>query len=457
MASKQSVYACQQCGHQSAKWLGKCPECGQWNSFVEEFITKNKNPKNDFFTLNSEPKSLPDIASNPTPRLSTNLTELDRLLGGGLVWGSVSLLGGEPGIGKSTLMLQVQNKLAKQNKKVFYLSGEESLEQIKLRAKRLGMESANIMILAENNLETALTHIQKFSPDFLVVDSIQTIYLPDLGSTPGSVSQIRECAGKLLYYSKSKGVITWLVGQVTKEGTLAGPKILEHLVDTVLYFEGDQGQSHRILRTFKNRFGATHEVAVFEMVEHGLKEVINPSEFFLSHMLEQKPGSVVVSSLEGTRPILAELQALVVQSHLGTPRRVSLGVDANRVSLLAAVLEKICGYALGQNDIFINIVGGLSISEPAIDLGILLAMTSSLLGKKLPKQSLVVGEVGLTGEVRAVTGMSFRLSEAAKLGYQKIIFPKKNLDEIKNSELLQQHQLELYPVGHVQEALELFR
>jgi len=343
MAKVQTIYECQKCGAQSPKWLGRCSDCGAWNSFTEEKtqpLSKAREGIGTFYTLNSELKPIHEIGTSAPHRIVTKMPELDRLLGGGMVPGGVILLGGDPGIGKSTLVLHVLANLAKQGLKVAYLSGEESADQIKLRADRLQITSPNLYVMTENDLSQALPKIEKLSPQVLIVDSIQTVYLPELGSAPGSVSQVRESAGKLLYMAKSKGFIVILVGHVTKEGALAGPKVLEHMVDTVLYFEGDGGQAYRILRTFKNRFGSVHELAVFEMHSNGLKEVSNPSELFLSDSPEIAPGSVVVSSLKGTRPLLAELQALVTSTSFGMPRRVVIGVDAQRVALLVAVLEK---------------------------------------------------------------------------------------------------------------------
>ncbi|MDL1872669.1 DNA repair protein RadA [Deltaproteobacteria bacterium PRO3] len=375
---------------------------------------------------------------------------LDRLLGGGMVPGSVILLGGDPGIGKSTLVLQVLARLGEAGGKVAYLSGEESADQIKLRAERLGVKSQNLYVMTENDLSRALPQIEALKPQMLVVDSIQTVYQPDLGSAPGSVTQVRECAGKLLYLAKSRGFTVLLVGHVTKEGALAGPKILEHIVDTVLYFEGDRGQPYRILRTFKNRFGSVSELAVYEMRGSGLVEVTNPSELFLSDSPELAPGSVVVSSLKGTRPLLAELQALVTPSSLGMPRRVTVGVDSQRVALLCAVLEKIVGLHLGGQDIFLNVVGGLDVDEPAVDLGVLLAIVSSFQNRALQKRTLVLGEVGLSGEIRPVAGEAIRLQEAARLGFQRAILPKKGSRERSPDGLA------LVRVGRVQEALDFF-
>ncbi|MFO1463080.1 MAG: DNA repair protein RadA [bacterium] len=431
MAKVATLYECQQCGYQSPKWLGRCSDCGAWNSLVEarpEALPRGKAGEN-FYSLSSKLAPLDEIGTEAPPRVLTRLHELDRLLGGGMVPGSVILLGGDPGIGKSTLVLQVLSRLSEQGGKVAYLSGEESADQIKLRAERLGVKAKNLFVMTENDLSRALPQIEALQPQMLVVDSIQTVYQPDLGSAPGSVTQVRECAGKLLYLAKSRGFTVLLVGHVTKEGSLAGPKILEHMVDTVLYFEGDRGQPYRILRTFKNRFGSVSELAVYEMRGSGLVEVTNPSELFLSDSPELAPGSVVVSSLKGTRPLLAELQALVTPSSLGMPRRVTVGVDSQRVALLCAVLEKIVGLHLGGQDIFLNVVGGLDVDEPAVDLGVLLAIVSSFQGKALRERTLVLGEVGLSGEIRPVAGETLRLQEAARLGFSRAILPSKGSQE----------------------------
>ena len=452
MAKVQTLYQCQQCGYQSPKWLGRCSDCGAWNSFTEEKFqnpAKGREGVGAFYTLNSELKPLHEIGTEAPPRLMTRMPELDRLLGGGMVPGSVILLGGDPGIGKSTLVLHILSSLAEQGMKVAYLSGEESADQIKLRADRLQVKQPNLYVMTENDLDQALPKIEKLAPQILVVDSIQTVYLPELGSAPGSVSQVRECAGKLLYMAKSKNFIVLLVGHVTKEGALAGPKVLEHMVDTVLYFEGDSGQAYRILRTFKNRFGSVHELAVFEMRSQGLSEVRNPSELFLSDNPEMAPGSVVVSSLKGSRPLLAEVQALVTSTSYGTARRVVVGVDAQRVALLVAVLEKIVGLHVGSQDIFLNVVGGLDVDEPAVDLGVLIAIASSFQGKALPPKTLVLGEVGLNGEIRAVAGAGLRIQEAARLGFESVILPKKGGKEDFPK------GIQLHQVARVSEALEL--
>jgi DNA repair protein RadA/Sms len=453
MAKLATLFECQQCGYQSPKWLGRCTDCGAWNSLVEGVASASKAASNSgaqFYSLQSKLAPLEEIGTQAPPRILTRLSELDRLLGGGVVPGSVILLGGDPGIGKSTLVLQILAQLSQGGAKVAYLSGEESVDQIKLRADRLGVKSKNLYVMTENDLSRALPQIEALKPALLVVDSIQTVYLPELGSAPGSVTQVRECAGKLLYLAKSKGLPVLLVGHVTKEGSLAGPKILEHMVDTVLYFEGERGQAFRLLRTFKNRFGSVSELAVYEMRSHGLQEVTNPSELFLSENPELAPGSVVVSSLKGTRPLLAELQALVTPTSLGMPRRVTVGVDTQRVALLVAVLEKIVGLHLGGQDIFLNVVGGLDVDEPGVDLGVLLAVASSFQGRALAQRTLVLGEVGLNGEVRAVTGETLRLEEAGRLGFKRVILPKKGSKEKVPA------GLELVRVANVGAALDLF-
>ncbi len=453
MAKLATLFECQQCGYQSPKWLGRCTDCGSWNSLVEGVASASKAASNSgaqFYSLQSKLAPLDEIGTQAPPRILTRLSELDRLLGGGVVPGSVILLGGDPGIGKSTLVLQILSQLSQNGAKVAYLSGEESVDQIKLRADRLGVKSKNLYVMTENDLSRALPQIEALKPELLVVDSIQTVYLPELGSAPGSVTQVRECAGKLLYLAKSKGLPVLLVGHVTKEGSLAGPKILEHMVDTVLYFEGERGQAFRLLRTFKNRFGSVSELAVYEMRSQGLQEVTNPSELFLSENPELAPGSVVVSSLKGTRPLLAELQALVTPTSLGMPRRVTVGVDTQRVALLVAVLEKIVGLHLGGQDIFLNVVGGLDVDEPGVDLGVLLAVASSFQGRALAQRTLVLGEVGLNGEVRAVTGETLRLEEASRLGFKRVILPKKGSKEKIPADL------ELCRVANVGAALDLF-
>jgi len=459
MAKPKTVYACQTCGHQSAKWLGKCPDCNQWNTFAEENFTKVESDKGNFFVLSSEePVPLTQISVAQYPRFTSGLSELDRVLGGGIVPGSLVLVGGDPGIGKSTLILQTLDRLAKQKIKVLYATGEESAAQIRMRADRLQISPSplplshegrgEILVIAENSMERILSHIQKVKPQVVVVDSIQTVYLPSLESAPGSVSQVRECAGKLLYLSKSMGISTILIGHVTKEGALAGPRVLEHMVDCVLYFEGDAQQHYRILRTIKNRYGSTNEIGVFEMTQSGLKEVENPSSLFLSEHRSLGAGSVVTASLEGLRPFLIEIQALVSQSTLANPRRTTLGVDSARVAILVAVLEKIVGLNLYMQDIYVNAAGGFKITEPGADLAILAALVSSFKNKPVSLDTLILGEVGLSGEIRGIAGIDTRLKEAQKMGFKKCILPKlKQKYDFTGS-------LQVIPVSTVSQALE---
>ncbi|MBX7148976.1 DNA repair protein RadA [bacterium] len=431
----KTVYACQNCGHQTSKWLGKCPDCNQWNSFVEEIKTGNNEPDIPFFELKSdEAIPLSEVTLDSYQRIPTQLKELDRVLGGGIVPGSLILLGGDPGIGKSTLVLQALNKLAESGVSVLYATGEESREQIKMRANRLNI-SSSLYVVAENSIERILNQVQKIKPDVLVVDSIQTVYLQNLESAPGSISQVRECAGKLLYLSKTQNIATLLIGHVTKEGALAGPRVLEHMVDTVLYFEGDTRQQCRILRSIKNRFGSTNEIGVFEMTGDGLIEVTNPSLFFLPERSKEVSGSTITAALEGARPFLVEIQALVSDSSLTNPRRTTLGVDNGRVALVIAVLEKILGLNLYNQDVYVNAAGGFKIMEPAADAAILAALVSSFRNKPLPHQTLILGEVGLTGEIRGVMGADIRLSEAHKLGFTHCILPKNNKKIIGSSQI----------------------
>jgi DNA repair protein RadA/Sms len=429
MVKAKSIFACQNCGHQSPRWLGKCPDCGSWNSFVEEF----SGPPADRMGISAgapgqaiPPQSILKIATSEESRVKTEIVEFDRVLGGGLVVGSIVLIGGDPGIGKSTLLLQALHRLAQSQLGVLYISGEESLRQTKMRADRIGVTSSNLYVLAENSLEKIIEAIQKLRPRIAVVDSIQTVFTSQLQSAPGSIGQVRESAGKLMVLSKTTGLSTFLIGHVTKEGAIAGPRVLEHMVDTVLYFEGDRGHPYRILRAVKNRFGSTNEIGVFEMKEGGLEEVSNPSELFLAERPIDVPGSVVVSSLEGTRPILVELQALVSPSSYGMPRRTAIGVDPNRVSLLVAVLEKKVGLNLAQQDIFVNVAGGVRVDEPAVDLGIVSAVASSYLDKPIPSKTMVIGEVGLAGEVRGIHQAEVRIKEASKLGFQRCLLPQSN-------------------------------
>jgi len=424
----KSIFSCQQCGYQSPKWLGKCPDCNQWNTLVEEIVEvpgKTKRVASAHAT-NNRPVRLAEVVGTAEARIRCGLSELDRVLGGGVVPGSFTLIGGDPGIGKSTLLLQAVDRLAC-NGKALYVTAEESTRQVKLRGERLGAAAESLFLLAETSLETIFTQVKELKPDFLVVDSIQTIFTQTLESAPGSVSQVRECAGRLMQQAKGEGIPTFIVGHVTKDGAIAGPRMLEHMVDTVLYFEGDAGHPYRILRAVKNRYGSTNEIGVFEMKESGLIEVPNPSELFLAERPEDAAGSVVVAALEGSRPILVELQALVSGTSFGTPRRTSIGVDHNRVSLLVAVLEKKGGLSLLSQDIFLNVAGGVRLDEPAVDLGVTAALASSLLNRALPARTLLFGEVGLAGEVRAVSRPELRIKEAARLGFDRCLFPSGNL------------------------------
>jgi DNA repair protein RadA/Sms len=448
MARDRSVYRCQSCGFAAPK-PGTCPDCARQGSYValveERVTTRTSRPA---APSPQRPVPLAEIRVEGGERTPTGIGELDRVLGGGVVRGSLVLVGGDPGIGKSTLLGQTSQALAASMGPVLYVSGEESAAQVKMRAERLGMVSRDLYFLAETDLAAIEGHVARLEPRVLVVDSIQTMFLPDLESAPGSVSQVRECGARLMMLAKSRGVATFLVGHVTKEGALAGPRVLEHLVDTVLYFEGERHHAYRVLRAVKNRFGSTNEIGVFEMVEAGLAEVTNPSGLFLSERPKGAPGSVIVSSLEGTRPLLLELQALVAPASFGTPRRTVLGADYNRVCLLLAVLEKRVGFPLQSQDAFVNVAGGGRITEPAADLGVAIAAASSFLDRPVRGELVVIGEVGLTGEVRAVTGFAARLKEAAALGFPGAVVPQNNLVAG------QSYPLDVQGVGSVEEAVK---
>ncbi|OGP97474.1 MAG: DNA repair protein RadA [Deltaproteobacteria bacterium RBG_19FT_COMBO_46_9] len=418
------IFVCQGCGHQAPKWMGRCPECGQWNSYIEEI--SESGDRGAVSSNVGRPQVIEDISINNEQRLKTGIIEFDRALGGGLIPGSIILLGGEPGIGKSTLILQVAGGISDQGLKSLYLSGEESPQQIKLRARRLSIHSKNLFVITGNCIEDLFEQITELNPDLLVVDSIQTIYTNALPSTPGSVGQLREVSARFLRFAKETNTPVFLVGHVTKDGVIAGPKLLEHLVDTVLYFEGDSSHVFRIVRAVKNRYGSTNEIGIFEMKEEGLKEVGNPSRIFLEERQERAAGSVVIPCLEGTRPILVEIQALVGASPFGVPRRTAIGVDHNRVSLLVAVLGKRGGIEMGDQDIFVNVAGGLKVDEPAADLGIVSAMISSFLDKPVVPDTVVFGEVGLAGEIRGVSQPELRINEAKKLGFTRCLLSKSN-------------------------------
>jgi len=426
-----SVYRCQECGFTSPK-PGTCPDCrragGSWVQLVEERSSPSRSTRR-VAVASARPRALKDISMERDDRVRTEIGELDRVLGGGVVRGSLVLIGGDPGVGKSTLLLQAAQALARVTPPVLYVTAEESAAQVKMRADRLGITTDGLLLWPETDLSVVQAQLDDVKPRGLVIDSIQTVFLPELESAPGSVTQVRECGARLMTLAKGLGIATFLVGHVTKEGALAGPRVLEHLVDTVLYFEGERHHAYRVLRAVKNRFGSTNEIGVFEMAEGGLVEVKNPSSFFLAERPVEAPGSVVVSSLEGTRPVLLELQALVAHAAIGTPRRTVLGADYNRVCLLLAVLEKRAGVPLGSQDVFVNVAGGGRVTEPAVDLGIVVAVASSYMDRAVPGDVLVVGEVGLTGEVRAVAGLELRLREAAALGFRRAIVPRSNVLE----------------------------
>jgi DNA repair protein RadA/Sms len=426
-----SVYRCQECGFASPK-PGTCPDCrragGSWVQLVEERSSPSGSTRRAA-AASARPRALKDISMERDDRVRTEIGELDRVLGGGVVRGSLVLIGGDPGVGKSTLLLQAAQALARVTPPVLYVTAEESAAQVKMRADRLGITTDGLLLWPETDLSVVQAQLDDVKPRGLVIDSIQTVFLPELESAPGSVTQVRECGARLMTLAKGLGIATFLVGHVTKEGALAGPRVLEHLVDTVLYFEGERHHAYRVLRAVKNRFGSTNEIGVFEMAEGGLVEVKNPSGFFLAERPVEAPGSVVVSSLEGTRPVLLELQALVAHAAIGTPRRTVLGADYNRVCLLLAVLEKRAGVPLGSQDVFVNVAGGGRVTEPAVDLGIVVAAASSYMDRAVPGDVLVVGEVGLTGEVRAVAGLELRLREAAALGFRRAIVPRSNVLE----------------------------
>ena len=428
---KKSVFFCQNCGHEENKWLGQCPMCKEWNTFVEEPVSFSKSASAKLIK-DAEVVALKHVETDQEERIKTKIEELDRVLGGGIVPGSLLLVGGDPGIGKSTLLLQVCQRLCEDKHQVLYISGEESLKQIKLRANRMGEFTEDLLLLCETNLEIVKNVIQKRKPEVVIIDSIQTMYSEEVASAPGSVSQVRESTNVFMQLAKGLGISIFIVGHVTKEGTVAGPRVLEHMVDTVLYFEGDRHASYRILRGVKNRFGSTNEIGVFEMRQNGLVEVENPSEFMLNGKPENASGSVVACSMEGTRPILIEIQALVCSSNFGMPRRTAAGTGYNRVNLLMAVLEKRVGIHLSNYDAYVNIAGGIKMNEPAVDLGIVMAIVSSYKNQPIDEKTIVFGEVGLSGEVRAVNMPEQRVAEAKKLGFTTCIMPEVSREVVKN-------------------------
>lgn len=450
---KKTAFFCQNCGYESSKWMGQCPGCREWNTFVEEPTAScGKSVSGSASRSNggnrSEPVQLSHIQIQEDDRVRTEIEELDRVLGGGIVPGSMVLVGGDPGIGKSTLLLQVCRELTLRQHKVLYISGEESLRQIKLRASRIGEFNDQLLLLCETNLELIRSTIERTKPETVIIDSIQTMYNEEVSSAPGSVSQVRESTGVLMQIAKGMGISMFIVGHVTKDGSVAGPRVLEHMVDTVLYFEGDRQVAYRILRSVKNRFGSTNEIGVFEMQEKGLIEVKNPSQVMLNGRPTDASGSVVVCSIEGTRPILIEIQALVTRTNFGLPRRTSVGIDYNRVNLLMAVLEKRAGLHLGDCDAYVNLAGGMKLGEPAIDLGVVMAVVSSFKNKVLDPGILIFGEVGLSGEVRGVSMAENRVREAEKLGFTACIIPKANIESIQGK-----YKIRLIGVANIKEAM----
>ncbi len=452
MAKTKSVYVCQNCGADSPKWIGKCPSCGEWNSYVEELVRKESGTKAAglvFADERQKPVKLHEIESREETRIDTSCDELNRVLGGGLVPGSLVLIGGEPGIGKSTLVLQVV--LNMKGKRTLYVSGEESVQQLKLRAERLSFGEPDCYIVSETSLEQIFVHIQNTAPDVVIVDSIQTISTEMVESSPGSVSQVRECAAALLKFCKTKAIPVLLIGHINKEGSIAGPKVLEHIVDTVLQFEGDQHYMYRILRSIKNRFGSTSEMGIFEMQQNGLREVSNPSELLLSQNHVGLSGVAIASAIEGVRPFLIETQALVSSAAYGTPQRSSTGFDLRRLNMLLAVLEKRVGFKLGQKDVFLNIAGGLKVNDPAIDLAVISAILSSNVDIAIEKNVCVAGEVGLSGEIRPINRIEQRILEAEKLGFNKIIIPDFNIQALN----LKKTKIEIVQVKKVEEAFRI--
>ena len=456
MAKEKTVYVCSACGYETPRWMGKCPGCNAWNTMEEQApqasvsqaapVKANKQRGG----TGAKALRLDEIPEENAARASTGIGELDRVLGGGVVEGSLMLVGGDPGIGKSTLLLQVSEHLARQGARVLYISGEESARQIKMRARRLGVSADSLLILSENAMDAAEKRWEEIQPDYMIIDSIQTMYRPDMASAPGSVSQVRECASLLMRMAKTTGCAVFLVGHVTKEGAIAGPRILEHMVDVVLYFEGDRQHDHRILRAVKNRFGSVNELGLFEMHEKGMLPVANPSEMLLSERAKNVPGSCVIPAIEGSRPMLVDVQALALQTAYGTPRRTTNGFDAGRLALLLAVLEKRAGVSLFNQDVYVNVAGGLSLSEPAADLALCAAVASSVRDVCIPGDWAVMGEVGLAGEIRAVSQCERRLSECERLGFTSAVLPRENARHLKTPE-----GMRVYGVETLEEALSI--
>jgi DNA repair protein RadA/Sms len=451
MAKNKTVFFCKECGYESAKWMGQCPGCRQWDTFVEEPVVKKSSTSAKAGIRVSEPQHIASIQAEEEQRFPCGIEELDRVLGGGIVPASLVLVGGDPGIGKSTLLLQMCREIVNKGRKVLYISGEESLHQIKMRAERLGVFNGELLLLCETNLELIEDTIQKCKPDIVVIDSIQTMFTEEITSSPGSVSQVREATGTLMRIAKGTGITIFIIGHVTKEGVVAGPRVLEHMVDTVLYFEGENHASYRVLRAVKNRFGSTNEIGVFEMRGNGLAEVKNPSEFMLKGRPEGEAGSVVAASIEGTRPILVEVQALICRTNFNMPRRTAAGTDYNRVNLLMAVLEKRLGVQMSDCDAYVNVAGGMRITEPALDLAVVTAILSSFKNIPLDDKTILFGEVGLTGEIRAVNMAEQRVIEASKMGFEVCILPQANKEHIKAQ------GIKLVGVRNIQEVMGMLR
>ena len=454
MAKAKSVFFCQNCGAESSKWMGRCSQCGEWNTLVEEIIKETKHsrtPSRGVGNQKTKPTALPDIEISSITRVSTTFGEIDRVLGGGIAPGALMLLGGDPGIGKSTLLLQVSQKVADTVGTVLYASGEESQLQLKLRAERLHINSERLQVIADTDLDHILEQADAMTPSLLVIDSIQTMYTGDIDAAPGSVSQVRECTSRLLRFCKERNIPTVIIGHVTKEGNIAGPRMLEHMVDVVLYFEGERSYQFRILRSIKNRFGSTSETGIFAMVEEGLQELSNPSASLLAERSDEESGSAVMIYLEGVRPILVEVQSLVVTTAFGMPRRTAIGYDLNRLIVLLAVLEKRCGFTLGNKDVYVNVIGGLKVNEPACDLSMAVAIVSNLKNRIVPTDMVILGEVGLTGNVRSIPRIEQRINEAKKLGFKKFIIPEGNYKQIKDND----SSIKIRGVKSIQEAMQL--
>lgn len=454
MAKTKTIFVCQNCGTQSPRWVGKCPGCESWNSFVEETSQPDVShiPRAAAVSFEEKPVLLSQVQTRQQPRLTTGMKEFDRVMGGGIVPGSVTLIGGDPGIGKSTLSLQIANSLSDRKMTVLYVSGEESVDQTSMRAQRLDSKAGRpLYIVNQINLSVVLGYIEELKPSVVIIDSIQVLYHPDISSTPGSVSQVRECSAILTNMAKTRGVSVFIIGHVTKEGTIAGPRVLEHIVDTVLYFEGERYSSYRLLRAVKNRFGSTNEIGIFEMMSSGLTEVSNPSEIFLAERPKRASGSVVVPVMEGTRPLLVEIQGLVSRSSFGVMRNKAQGFDVNRLALLIAVLEKRIGLNLQDRDVFVNVVGGIRVEDPAADLAVITAVASAYLDKTLAFTTALVGEVGLSSEIRSVSHLASRVAEADKLGFTRCLVPKHNL---KNKLEIKTKNVEIVPVETVSQAMQ---